>query len=869
MSDDAPGRIRTPDQRLRIFVSSTLRELEPERRAVRGAIERLHLAPVMFELGARPHPPRDLYRAYLEQSDVFIGIYGERYGWIAPGEEISGLEDEYRLAPPAMPRLIYLREGASREPRLDALVARIEQDDAASYKGYDSPESLAELVEADLATLLAERFDAARQAPTATAPGIDLRAARAPAPYTRLIGREREVDRVLALLDDPANRLVTLVGPGGIGKSRLAIEVVRRAQERFPDGTAFVLLENVLEPELLLPTIGYALGIRDTGEMPIEQRLAIALEGRRMLIVLDNFEQLVAAAPTIVALFSAAPEVTFLVTSRTLLRVRGERVVDVPPLAAQDADAPDSIARARSSPAVELLAERAHAVKPDFAVTDANAEAVVGICRVLEGLPLALELAAARMRVLTPAAMLRRLDRQLPLLVDASRDLPPRQRTLRSTIEWSTGLLAEPERLALRDLSVFSPGFTLASVEALAALRGWQADVWTALETLVDSSLLEQDDVDGEAVFSMLQTVREHGVEQLQEAGEERAARDAHAAVYVDLARREGRGLGWADQLRAVARLNLERGNLRGAVRHLVSTGDAETVADVAWRLFLYWWVGGYLTEVPLWMEQVSDGAGDRSPRARAIATFYRCWRDMWIAPSHDIPAQLLEAAEQFAAGGDELGVAMTTATAGLAELSTPDPDLATATARVEEGARRFRAVGSGWGESLALVALGRASTLGGDLATAEERFRRAVEAAEGSGDRFAATVATHHLARVRLFGGDVDGAERLYVDALEGSVALRHDEGVAYGIEGLCAVAAERGEVERAGVLAGAAATIRKRTAAFDAEVFVFHTRYLAALAERADAGALREAEERGREYGVFEAAAYALAGVGASGVS
>ncbi|UOW01561.1 DUF4062 domain-containing protein [Agrococcus sp. SCSIO52902] len=862
----APGRgsgIRTPDQRLRVFVSSTLRELEPERRAVRAAIERLQLAPVMFELGARPHPPRDLYRAYLEQSDVFVGIYGERYGWVAPGEEVSGLEDEYRLAPPTMPRLIYLRDDPDREPRLAELIARIERDDTASYKTFSTPDDLAALVAADLATLLAERFDASRAGPSPAATPVDLLAARIPSPYTRLIGRERELADVLALLDDRSNRLVTLLGPGGIGKSRLAIAVAQAAGDRFPDGTAFVALENVLEPELLLPTIGAAIGVRDTGEQPLEQRLAIALEGRRMLIVLDNFEQLLAAAPILVRLFTVAPDASFLVTSRALLRVRGERAFEVPPLATHDPASPDSIVRASTSPAVELLIERAHAVKPDFEATPATIGAIVGICRVLEGLPLAIELAAARIRVLTPAAMLQRLDRQLPLLVDASRDLPPRQRTLRSTIEWSTGLLAEPERRMLRDLSVCSPGFSLESIEALAEARGWDVDVYAALETLVDSSLLEQDDVDGQAVFSMLATVREHGVEQLQAAGEEDAARDAHAAVYAALARREGRGLGFSDQMDAVGRLNLERGNLRTAVRHLTRAGDAETAADVAWRLFLYWWMGAHLTEVAHWMEEAVAGAArPLPPRTRAIAAFFVGWRDMWAAPSHDIPTSLLAAADAFEGEGDALGAAMCIATAGFAEITTADHDLPRASVWLEEGARRFRALGAGWGESLALVALARIDALAGDLASATERSSRAIAAAAGSGDRFAATVAMHHLARMHLFGGRIEEAEQLLLTATADSVALRHEEGIAYGLEGLAAIAALRDDEERAGVLAGAASAIRRRTAVFDAPEFVFHTRYLDELAERGDAARLRAAEERGRDYGAVEAAEYALTG-------
>ena len=350
----------------------------------------------------------------------------------------------------------------------------------------------------------------------------------------------------------------------------------------------------------------------------------------------------------------------------------------MPALATHDPASPDSVARARTAPAVELFVDRARAVKPDFEVTDANAAAVVGIGRALQGLPLAIELAAARMRVLTPAAVLQRLDQQLPLLIESSRDLPERQRTLRSTIEWSTGLLPADERLLLSELGVFSPGFTLESVEAYGALRGWRFDAFGALETLVDSSLVDQSDVDGESVFSLLATVREFALDRLRASGEEDAARRAHADVYVELSRREGRGLGFGEQTSAVARLNLERGNLRAAVRHLASIGDVETAADTAWRLYLYWWVGGYLTEVAVWMEELLAAADPTvSRRTRGIAAFYVAWRDMWLKPSHEITSSLRAAAEDFAAAGDDLGATMAGATAGLAEINTSDPDIA------------------------------------------------------------------------------------------------------------------------------------------------------------------------------------------------
>ncbi len=299
--------IRTPDQRIRVFVSSTLRELAEERRAARSAIERMRLAPVMFELGARPHPPRALYRSYLAQSDVFVGIYADSYGWVAPDEEVSGLEDEYNLAPREMPKLIYIRASEHREPRLEELIDRIRADDTAAYLSFSTSEELEEQVSNDLATLLAERFDESRLQPEGGPEEIPpTPATRLPVPPTTTIGREREMADVRALFER-GTKLVSLIGPGGIGKSRLAIEIAQETADLFPDGRYFLPLEGVFEPGLLLPTIAYVLGIRDNGEAALEERIARALAGRRVLLVLDNFEQIVEAAPLLVRLFDVRP----------------------------------------------------------------------------------------------------------------------------------------------------------------------------------------------------------------------------------------------------------------------------------------------------------------------------------------------------------------------------------------------------------------------------------------------------------------------------------------------------------------------------------------------------------------------------------
>jgi predicted ATPase len=851
-----PPAIRTPDQRLRVFVSSTLKELEPERRAVRASVEALHLAPVMFELGARPHPPRDLYRSYLAQSDVFVGIYGDSYGWVAPGEDVSGLEDEYRLAPRGMPKLIYLRESAGRDDRLDGLVRRIQDDDTASYKSFSSADELARLVEADLAVLLAERFDASRagDAPTTPTPATPM-----PAAYTRIIGREREVAEVVDLLASGEHRIVTLLGPGGIGKSRLSLEVAEAARAHFPDGAAFVGLENVFEERLLLPTIAYALGVRDSGDIPVEDRLARALSGKRVLLVLDNFEQLVDAAAQLVQLYSIAPETSLLVTSRAVLRLRGERVYDVPPLQTTDAAAPHSVSRAAASPAVELFVERARAVKPDFALTADSTPSVVALCQALDGLPLAIELAAARMRLLTPDLVLARLHGPASVLGDAARDLPPRQRTLRATIDWSAGLLAADERAMLCDLGVFSAGFTLEAVESVAAGRLWEPRAMEALEVLIDNSLVAQSEVDGHAVFTMLVTVREYAVDHLREAGDERRLRDAHARYFLELALRIAPSLGGADQRTATRRLDLERGNLRTAVRHLIAVGDADAATEIAWRLYIYWWLRGYFYEVRVWMDELLATASDMSPRAMAIARFYFLWSEMWRTDERDgVVGGLLESAALFESAGDRFGATMAEATAGLARTTMGDPDVVTTAAGLEECADRFREGGQRWAEVLTLIALGRLAWAMDQPTEAARRFAQAASAARDGGGIFGLSVATHHLARARLLAGETDAAALGFTEAMRMSVELDHDEGIAYAIEGLSAVAALRGDVETAALLAGAAESTRERLTMFDAPQFVYHLRYLAAAA--GEGPDIEEAIARGRTWSAREAADVAL---------
>src|ERR1700751_4664515 len=320
--------IRTPDQRLRGFVSSTLQELAAERQAVRDAVTRLRLVQVMFELGARPHPPRQVYRSYLAQSQVFLGVYWQSYGWVAPGEQVSGLEDEYRLAGGA-PRVIYRKSpAAEREPRLAEMLTRIRDAGDVSYQRFSAAAELQRLVENDLAVLLSERFERA-PARDGTADGASL-AGALPVPATPLVGRDDDATAVGDLVRAEGVRLVTLTGPGGVGKSRRGVEVAQRVGAGFEDGVRFVELGSVRAAELVTAAIAAALGLSTSGGAPITD-LKSYLRARRLVLVLDNFEQVMGAAPVVAELLRGAPGVVALVTSRMVLRLSGEDEFAVPP----------------------------------------------------------------------------------------------------------------------------------------------------------------------------------------------------------------------------------------------------------------------------------------------------------------------------------------------------------------------------------------------------------------------------------------------------------------------------------------------------------------------------------------------------------
>ncbi len=680
-----------------------------------------------------------------------------------------------------------------------------------------------------------------------------------PAALTALIGRAHEVDAVVGLLSDEAVRLVTITGPGGIGKSRLSIEVASRLRDGFPGGIVFVDLAPVTNPALVPAAIAEALGIRDLGDGALDEKLRMAVRDRRMLLLLDNVEQVVEAAPSIRSLLMDAPRLAVLATSRTLLRLTGEHGVELGPLALPDLRNRTDVARALGAPSVGLFVERVRAVKPDFELTADNMGDVERICIALDGVPLALELAAARARVLTPAQLVARLDEGLLVLGGGARDLPERQRTIRSTIEWSTQLLEDSERQLLARLGLFAGGFTLDAAEWIAdGIPG--VSVLDDLGALVDGSLVRQQERGDRAVFSMLSTVREWALDELARQPDASALRDRHAQYYVRLGERAEFELEGATQIDWMGRLAEEGDNLRATARHLLDTRQWATAAHFAWTLYVYWWVGGHLGEVRGWMREVLDSGDELDDLTRATALYFTRAIGFWQDRDEGLVQGLDESASLFRGVGERSGEALALISLALSLLGAGDPDTGRADEALERSLALFRAADDTWGEAMSLVTLGRVALLTQDVRAALARFDESLAVAKRQHDDLGVTIALHHRGWAEILLGDFDVARHCFEESLALSARLKHDEGVAYALEGLTAVAASAGDVARAGTLLGAAQVVRERTGLYNAPSFSFHQQFVDAILAGPAADEFEDARARGRHLEIDDAVAFAL---------
>ena len=596
----------------------------------------------------------------------------------------------------------------------------------------------------------------------AAAPASNSGATALPVPPTRLVGREQDLQEVAELLREPETRLLTLTGVGGVGKTRLAIEAAQNAAELFADGAAFVALAPLGDPALVVPTVARSLGLIETEDRTPREAMQAHLREKRFLLVLDNFEHLLEAAPEVSALIESCRDVVVLATSRAPLNVRGEQEYPVPPLALPASPLSPAPQEILGSPSGRLFVDRARAASPIFSLEEENAAAVAAICRRLAGLPLALELAATKVRFLSPPHLLARLDRALS--AGGPRDLPSRQRTMQATLGWSYNLLLEEEKALFQRLAVFAGGFGLEAAEAVGTNEETDAeDVLELLGRLVEQSLVlaQPGEDSGEVRYGMLEPVRQYALERLKLSDEAEEARQRHAEYYLALAQQAEPELWGPRQVGWLNRLEEEHDNLLAVLRWARETGDVATGLRLAGSLGWFWWTRGYLEEGWRWAEEFLE-KNDAS----------------------DQPVGALAQAK---------------ALHGMGQLAFGKGDLARAIELFEESLALYRESGEESGVAIVIVQLGQIARTRGEHGRAVTLSDEGLLLSRKLGDRMGAGIALNTLGCVERQRGDAESAVARHEESLALFKELRHDRAVAYTLTNLGLATLERDELEHA----------------------------------------------------------------------
>ena len=668
-----------------------------------------------------------------------------------------------------------------------------------SYRGFSSSEELNVLIANDLALLLSERFDVTGELPEVSRPGRPL-----PVPVSRFIGREREKSIVRTLLTNGEARLISLVGTGGIGKTRLALDVGAALMGEF-DGVVMVALEEVSSADLVVSSIASALGVPESpGQSLLLDRVINYLRTGRMLLIVDNFEQVMAAAGVLAQLIAGTDQVMRLVTSRERLRLSGERVVEVPPL--QVPEIVDNDETLRRSDAVALFVDRARAAGSDLDLDHVQLKIIAEICRRLDGMPLAIELAASRVKIVGPEELLNRLDRRLSFLTGGPRDLPARQQTLRSTIAWSHDLLSDSERRMFARLGVFAAGFSLEAAETVCADNA-APPVLDGLASLLDKSLIRTEDaLHGQPRFTMLQVVRDFALEQLDAFGETEQLRRTHADYYASLV------IGAEPRLRVdpypvVEQYRADLANIRAAARWSLDAKEGGRVASMAVAIWPFLWIAGLLTEGVEMYQAVLDettlstveradaligfgmlsfGRGDYERAAPALAKAIDLSSelgDVRLGATASVPLGVIRAV-QDPSGGEDLLTGATDA---------------------------FRDLDDQWGLAFALLNLGGALLLHHRYAEAIPHLEESVYLARAVKAEVFLSNALTNLGLAYLHRGDLESAHRQLRESLQHAVAPDNRESLARALDALAAVAVAAQDFEYGATMLGAGEAVRR----------------------------------------------------------
>ncbi|HET6770221.1 MAG TPA: tetratricopeptide repeat protein [Actinomycetota bacterium] len=638
---------------------------------------------------------------------------------------------------------------------------------------------------------------------------LDARPNNLPVQPTSFVGRERELSEARRLLE--GTRLLTLTGPGGTGKTRLAVQAAAEELTGFADGAFYIGLDTITDPKLVASKIAEAVSVREESARPLAETVKSYLTDKELLLVLDNFEQVLEAGPFVSELLAAAPGVKGLVTSRTALGLYGEQEMAVPPLALPG---PTSLLDAESLSqyeAVALFIERALASRADFSVTNENAPAVAEICIRLDGLPLAIELAAARIKILSPQAILQRLHQRLELLTRGARDLPARQRSLRGAIEWSYDLLEETERRMFERVSVFVGGCGLDAFEAVCSPGRFELDGLDALGSLMDKSLLRRAEGEsGDPRFVMLETIREYGLEQLSASGEAEEVRDAHAAYFFDLAERAEPELTGREQRRWLDLVSADHDNFRAALNWATERADVEPALSAAGALWRFWQQRGHLAEGRTRTEELlrHPSAQPRTAgrfKALSGAGSLAYWQNDYDATRRHYP-EALEIAREL---NDRPAIALGTSNMAFARLLEDDWEGAQELFR--ESAAVSEEVGDRLGQAQTETLIGWTLSRQGDLEGGLERYERGITLLRQVGDRFALADSLGAIALLYTRAGRHEAARSVSLEALELFEEAGNKSGVSYVFEALGELEGRLGRFDRAIRLAGAGDAIRE----------------------------------------------------------